>query len=155
MRTPQRVLKIDQLDAKLNPVRDAFREVPRSTSWIREVRQALGMSTYALAARVGVKQPSVVQSEQSEKRGIISLGTLARYGNALDCDLRYALVPRRSLHDTLEERIRTVARRMVEQTAHSMDLEKQRPSDQALEKQVARLADDLRRELPRWLWDEP
>jgi predicted DNA-binding mobile mystery protein A len=154
MRAPQRALRLEQLDAKLGPLREVARGVPRPKSWIREIRQALGMSTYVLARRLGIRQSSVTLSEQSEARSLITLATLSRYGGALECELAYALVPRQSLSATLEQRIQGVARRMVERTAHSMDLEQQRPPEEALEHQVAALAHELRRELPRWLWDD-
>ena len=64
-------------------------------------------------------------------------------------------MPSQSLNATLAQRIQSVARGMVEKTAHSMDLEQQRPAKEALDHQVAMLAYELRRELPRWLWDEP
>ena len=63
-------------------------------------------------------------------------------------------MPSQSLNATLEQRIQAVARAMVEKTAHSMELERQRPAKQALDHQVAILVYELRRELPRWLWDE-
>lgn len=154
MRAPQRDLRIEQLDAKVNRVRSAFEGMSGTTSWIRTIREALGMSTYALAQRAGVQQPAIVLAEQKEAHGRITLGTLSRYAAALECEVAHALVPRESLRSTLEHRIQTVARRMVERTAHSMGLEEQRPGNEALEHQVAILAHELRRELPRWLWED-
>ena len=112
------------------------------------------MSTYALARRLGVQQPSVAITEKNESSGLVNLATLSRYAEALECELVHALVPRESLQAMLDRRIQAAARRMVEHTAHSMALEQQRPSNGALENQVAALASELRRELPRWLWDD-
>ena len=154
MRAPQRQLRLAQLDAKLGRLRSTFSEMPRATSWVREIREALGMSTYALARRLGVRQPSVAVTEKNESSGLVNLATLSRYAEALECELVHALVPRESLQAMLDRRIQAAARRMVEHTAHSMALEQQRPSNEALESQVAILAAELRHELPRWLWDD-
>jgi len=80
--------------------------------WVREIREALGMTSRQLAARMGCSQPAVVQLERSERKGGIRLETLERCAAALDCDLVYGLVPRTSLDDTVRTRARDLARRV-------------------------------------------
>ncbi len=70
--------------------------VPRS-GWIASIRQALGMSKTQLAKRVGVTRPSLDELESNEVRETITLASLHKVADALGCDLKYVLVPRKSL----------------------------------------------------------
>ena len=130
-------LPLQQLDKTLTP----WRSVPRlrpAGGWLRAVRQALGMTTRQLARSVGVTQAAVADAERSEAKGDITLTTLQRYAAALDCEVVYALVPKRPLQEVVYERADQVAR-----VSHSMALEDQSTSSEHLELQIA----ELRRKL--------
>jgi predicted DNA-binding mobile mystery protein A len=87
------------------------------------------MSQADLAARLGVRQTTVLSMEASEVDGRIQLNTLTRAAEALDCDLVYALVPRRGLQDMLDQRIRAHARAQLAAVNQTMLLENQLPAD--------------------------
>jgi predicted DNA-binding mobile mystery protein A len=72
---------------------------------------------------MGVAQPTVTKLEQSEAAGRIQLDSLRRVAAALDCDVVYALVPRRPLQDMVEARRVLVAGREYARAAHSLALE--------------------------------
>jgi predicted DNA-binding mobile mystery protein A len=74
--------------------------------WVRAVRDALGMSAAALAARLGTTAGAVTRLEQSEAADKIRLDTLRRAADELGCDLVYLLVPRHPLSDVVAERAR-------------------------------------------------
>src|SRR5271170_6612071 len=114
-----RSLPLQQLDKALSPWRSLARSRP-SGGWLRAIRQALGMTTRQLAKSVGVTQAAVVDAERTEAKGDITLATLQRYAAALGCELSYALVPKRSLRDTLEDRADHIARDQVSRVRHSM-----------------------------------
>ena len=97
-----RSLPLQQLDKTLGPWRELSRSRP-SGGWLRAVRQALGMTTRQLANSVGVTQAAVVDAERSEAKGDITFATLQRYAAALDCELAYALIPKRPLEEVVEE----------------------------------------------------
>jgi predicted DNA-binding mobile mystery protein A len=118
--------------------------------WIKAVRTALGMSTVQLANRLRIKQPSVVQLEQSEGRGTIELSTLRRAAEALDCTLVYALIPNKPLETMVRDRARAFSRRRREAVEHSMLLENQQVKSRDVEKRL----DEIIREVnPRFFWD--
>lgn len=87
------------------------------------------MTTRQLAERMGVAQSTVVAMEQSEKGGTITLDSLHRAAEALDCELRYVLVPRQELQTKVEQQATIVAKRNIAKVAHTMSLENQEPSD--------------------------
>lgn len=93
--------------------------------WVRAVREALGMSTAALAARLGITAGAVTRLEQSEAADRIRLDTLHRAADALGCDLVYLLVPRRPLTAVVQERARELARAQVAAVEQTMLLEDQ------------------------------
>lgn len=133
-----RSLPLQQLDQTLGPWRSLPRSRP-SGGWLRAVRQALGMTTRQLAKSVGVSQAAVVDAERTEAKGDITLATLQRYAAALDCELKYALVPKRLLQEAVEERADLIARDQVSRVQHSMALEDQATSKEHLERETAAL----------------
>lgn len=137
-----RSLPLQQLDKTLSPWRTLPRSRP-SGGWLRAVRQALGMTTRQVAKSVGVTQAAVVDAERTEAKGDITLATLQRYAAALDCELSYALVPKRPLQEAVEQRADRIARDQVSRVRHSMALEDQLTSKEHLEREIA----ELRRKL--------
>ena len=63
------------------------------------MRDALGMSSYQLARRMGVSQTRIMQFERAESNGSIRLAALRRAAEAMSCTLVYALVPKEPLED--------------------------------------------------------
>jgi predicted DNA-binding mobile mystery protein A len=118
--------------------------------WIRAIRQALGMTTSQLAGRLKIKQPSLVELEQSEARGTIELQTLRRVAEALDCTLVYALVPNKPLESMVRDRARAFEQKRREYVEHSMLLEGQRVISKNTK---ARLDEIVRETNPRLFWD--
>lgn len=70
---------------------------PPPLGWIRTIREALGMTTFEMAARMGVTQSRTSQLERAEMDGSILLSTLERAAAALHCKVCYALVPEEPL----------------------------------------------------------
>ncbi len=142
------------VDRRLTPIRsiaDGFVR-PRG-GWIRAIREALGMTAAQLARRIGVAQPTLTKLEQSEANERIQLDSLRRAAAALDCELVYALVPRRPLQELVDTRRRLVVGREYARSAHSMALEDQLdpdPTTQAIHE--ASITTGVR---DRDLWDEP
>jgi len=147
------LLAAAQLDRKLAVLRGAapaFRNAVVG-GWIRSLRQALGLSAAALGRRMNLAQQSVVQFEENERNGAITLGSLRRVAEALDAELIYAIVPRKNLRDTIFERAEALAKERVAPVAQSMQLEAQGISEQELSERITELARELERR-PRQLW---
>lgn len=122
---------------------------------VRAIRDALGMTTTQLAKRLGVSQPRITRLEKAEKDGSITLASLRRAAEALDCTLVYALLPNEPLEDMVRERAQKIADELVARTHHTMKLEDQPLQQRDLESARERLvADLLQGDLAR-LWDEP
>jgi predicted DNA-binding mobile mystery protein A len=110
-------------------------------SWL-PLRSAVGSVG---GQHAGTALATLHKSEQSEAEDRISLGQLRKLADGLDCELVYALVPRRPLTDVVQERARTIAMEEVASVAHTMGLEDQRPGAERLRKQVKRRTEELLR----------
>lgn len=148
-------LKLRQLDAALARWRSADLPSRPSSGWLKAIREALGMTATHLAGRLGVTTSTVTRLETSEADDTISLVTLRRAAEALGCELHYALVPKQSLADTLDARAKTLARQQMAAISHTMGLEAQAISQQAIEEQTRALAESLLKGSRRVMWKEP
>ena len=114
-----------RLDARFLRLRPLADEPRPHKGWIRAIRDALGMSGTELAARIGVSQQRVPQMERSEMQDTITLETLRRVADALDCDLVYVLQPRMSLDEAVKKQARKKAAQHLGPVAHHGRLEDQ------------------------------
>lgn len=142
-----------QLEEALAKWRDAQLPARPRDGWIRTLRGGLRMTATALARRLKISESSVRKIETSEANDAISLGTLRRVAEALNCDLQYALVPRKPLDQVLLDQARRVVATELRPVAHSMSLEDQAVDASARQRQVDVLARALLAHGPsRHLW---
>jgi predicted DNA-binding mobile mystery protein A len=121
--------------------------------WIRAIREALGMTTGELGQRMGLTQSRVSQIERSEELGSIRLDALERAARALNCRVRYVLVPDEPLEEMVRRQARLRAQAEVSAVTHSMSLEDQTPEPDVIDAQVEELAE--RYTDGRHLWGSP
>jgi predicted DNA-binding mobile mystery protein A len=120
-----RDLQLQQMDALLEAWRGSQLSARPRSGWVRAIREAMGMSAAAFARRLGMTPVGVRKLESSEASDTITLASLRKLAQALDCELRYALVPRTSLLQQVKDRAERVARERLSPIAHSMALEDQ------------------------------
>jgi len=146
-------LKLRQLDAALKPLaKKAFIQPPRG-GWIKAIREGLGITTRQFAMRLGLAQPTVVEAEHSEAAGTITLTQLRKFASALDCELRYVLVPRTPLAELVDAQAERKAREQVASVAHTMSLEAQGTDEDFRARQIADVKADLLRGRRSRLWE--
>ncbi len=154
MKTPLRLLRVRQIDERTSPWRQLAQQPPPRAGWIRAIRQAIGMTTSQLALRLGVTRQAVVDLERREVGGGVTLATLTKAANGMECDLLYAIVPRAPVQETLLNRARAIAAKRLGRVAHSMKLEEQAVTSEEHDRQVEDLAAQILRDSPRALWGE-
>jgi len=120
--------------------------------WVRTLRKALGMSGPQMAKRLGMSKSQASQMERMEIEDRITLKQLRRVADSFECDLVYALVPRRSIEAIIRDRAKDKAQKLVTKTDVQMKLEAQQLSNAQLDAQVEVEIDRLVREMPRNLW---
>ena len=153
LKSDLRRLRIKQLDEKLSSVRGCLAQVPRPRDgWIKEIRQALGMTTGQLAKRISIPQSNVQALEERERADRITLSSLKKAAEALDCDVVYVFIPRKGIEATLLERIKAFAQNRIASVSHTMALEEQQVSDSHLKSQFDDTVEQLVIHPPRNLW---
>mgnify|MGYP001189144498 CR=1 FL=1 len=145
----------NHLDAALNPFRDAATQPRPPKGWVRAIRDALGMTSRQLAARMGLSQSTVTAIEKGEEAETVSLRTLRRAAEALDCQLVYALVPRTSLHEAVHRRAEALAVERLALVHHTMRLENQALRESELSAERERLTDSILKGRASRLWENP
>ena len=106
MRAQDRTTARRSLDRKLDSLRNSDALQRPARGWIRAIREALGMTAAQLGKRMEVNQSTVAGFEYGEVSKAITLDSLERAANALDCRLVYAVVPRSSFEDQVLEQAR-------------------------------------------------
>ncbi len=122
--------------------------------WIYTVRTAINMSLSQFAKRLNKTVPSVREIEEREQNRTITLKKLIEVADALDLRFFYFLVPKDvTLEKLIKKRALQLAQEIVLRTSHSMSLEEQKPSDERLQKAIRERAENIKLEMPKYLWD--
>ncbi len=148
-------LRLAQMDAVLQETASHPLPSRPSAGWLRAIREALGMTSTGLAARLEITASGVRKLEQAEAADAITLGTLRRVAEALDCDLQYVLVPRRPLRDMRRQQALRLAQQWQQRAGRTMALEAQpidSPSTAAHER-IEAMAEEILRTSGTRLWD--
>lgn len=144
----------EQLDNKIIKYRGLQEVALPPNGWIYSIRQGINMSLRQLGQRLSITPQSVKEIEEREKNGTISLKVLRQVANALDMDFVYGFVPRENtLEAMVTKKAKELATRIVERTSIQMGLEDQKNTDERIEKAINERTDEIKRELPRYLWD--
>ncbi len=143
----------EQLDASLQRLSPLLDVTAPPKGWIRAIRDALGMTAKQLANRLGVAQQAVARIEKEELAGSVTIKTMRRIAECLDCVFVYGFVPRTSLEETVARQAKKVAAQHLAQASQTMSLENQALSKRETEQALSELADELTRTLPSNLWD--
>ena len=125
MRPEDRATARRHLDKRLYLLQNGELFIRPPRGWLKAIREALGMTARQLGQRLGVVQSRVSAIEQAEVKGTITLNSLEKAAQALDCRLVYALVPKDSLEDMVKERASLLAKRRLKSASHTMALEAQ------------------------------
>ena len=142
-------LQLKTLDQHLAEIRVCDRP---SDGWIRAVRKSLGMSVRQLATRMGMTQQAVSQLEAKELNETVSIKTLRKAAEALDCRLVYALIPNDGgLQGILDKQALMKAKDIVSAVDHTMKLEAQGVGN--LQQKIKETAEELARNPNSKLWE--
>lgn len=144
----------EQLDTSLCKYKPLCAANIPSKGWIRAIRDGLGMTAKQLASRLGITQQAVSRIEKGEQTGSVTIKTMHRFAESLDCIFVYGFVPKSSLEDTIRKQARIIAARRLSQASHTMLLENQMLNKIENNKVFTEMVDELVDKLPSYLWDK-
>ncbi len=147
-------LQMQQLNNKMLGFASLKQVAIPPTGWIKAIRTALGMTLQQLGNRLNISKQGVLDIENREKEGAITLKALQEVAKAMNMQLVYGFVPNDgSLDALIERRAREVAIQIVQRTAQTMQLEDQANSKKRIEAAINERTEELKKEVPKMLWD--
>lgn len=149
----QRLVR-EQLETTLQRLAPLRSVAQPPKGWIRAIRGALGMTAKQLAGRIGVAQQAVARIEKGELAGAVTIKTMRRVAESLDCVFVCGFVPRTNLETTLRNQAERVAAKRLQQAAHTMTLEDQALTKAENQKVLSEMVDELVATPPPNLWSE-
>lgn len=133
----------------------AFKQVNLpAKGWVRAVRNGLLMSRRQLADRLGLSTSRIQRLEQDEASGAVTIKTMRRTAEALDCVFVYAIIPRDSIEETVNTQAKKKASEYLHKTNHSMSLEDQAVNEDSYQYSLDSLAEQIINKSSRSLWDD-
>ena len=154
MKNTKQHLIVAQIDKKLSSLQSLKDITVPSKGWIHTLRTALQMSLRQLSAKASIVPQSLKDMESREVAGTITLNTLRDVANAMDMQLVYGFVSKHeSLEEMIEKRAKELATEIVMRTNNTMTLEDQQNSKERIEKAIAQKTNEIKSEMPKYLWD--
>jgi len=129
LKSALRQILLSDLQRRLPVLVAAHKQATRPAGgWLRAVRQALGLAQADVAKNVGISKQAYAQFEHGETKDTLTLASLQRAAEAMDCDLVYYLVPRANSFGELATRLDPTFVHL-QASEHSMALEGQAVGD--------------------------
>jgi predicted DNA-binding mobile mystery protein A len=110
------------------------------------------MTLKDVARQMGVTPATAAGFEKREADDTITLASLRRVAEAMNCRLVYAVVPEASLRETVRDRAARIVDERLARVGHTMRLENQSVPTADVADERERMIDDLLRDEPRSLW---
>ncbi len=147
-------LLIEQLDQKLAVFKDPIMVLVPPKGWINTIRTTLNMTREQLGNKLGSTKGAVQKIEEREATGQITVNKLKNVAEALDLQFVYGFVPKDgSIDNLINVKAKKLARRIVLRTNQNMKLENQGISDKKINESIIDLANEIKREMKKSLWD--
>jgi predicted DNA-binding mobile mystery protein A len=118
-------LSLSQFERRFESLRLLKDKAAVREGWIKFMRQALGLTLNDLAKLVSLSRISIVKAEQREIEGKVTLSTLKKMAEAMDCDFIYSFVPKKDLKSIIHDQAILKATEILKSADHHMKLESQ------------------------------
>ncbi len=110
--------------------------------WIKYTRSVLGMTLKELASLAGLSLPTVAQVEKREAEGKVTIDTLKKLAEAMECEFVYAFVSKDDIPNLLHKKAIEKAQRTILKADTHMSLEDQKVNED-LKFRIENLAEKL------------
>lgn len=153
MRNKKQLL-IEQLDQKLMKFQESALIIVPTKGWINTIRTTLNMTRDQLGRKLGMSKGAIQKIEEREATGQITLNKLKDVGEALKMKFVYGFIPNDgSINNLISLEAERLARKIVLRTNQNMKLEDQGIGDEKLNNTINDLANEIKREVRKSLWD--
>lgn len=122
--------------------------------WLASIRKAIGMSGPQLAKRLHLTKAAIYQAERKELEGAISIKQLQKLAQSMNSQLVYAIIPNKTVNEIVFDQAKVKAKVLVQQASIHMGLEQQSLSDEQIQEEIDRIAQEIASEMPSDLWNQ-
>lgn len=120
--------------------------------WIRTIREALDMSGAQLGEKLGMSRNKISILERKEADGNITIAQLELLASGLDCEFVYAIVPKKTVDETVDARVEEIVKSIMNSSYQNMFLEAQQISAEKQDEAAKLLKDELKAAGGKSLW---
>ena len=153
MRNKKKLL-IEQLDQKLASFKAIEKITVPQKGWINTIRTTLNMTMDQLGTKLKLTKGAIQKIEEREAIGQITLNKLKDVGEALDMQFVYGFIPKDgTIENLVDLKAEKLARQIVLRTNQNMKLEDQAIGDKKIKDSIKDLANEIKREMKKSLWD--
>ncbi|UAM97220.1 mobile mystery protein A [Polaribacter litorisediminis] len=153
MRNKKKLL-VEQLDQKLAYFKDAGMILVPQKGWVNTIRTTLNMTRDQLGTKLDLTKGAIQKIEEREATGQITINKLKDVGNALNMKFIYGFIPKDgTIESLINLKAEKLARKIVLRTNQNMKLEDQGISEDKIEHSINDLANEIKREMRKSLWD--
>ncbi len=150
----KRSIQLQQLNQKMLRMAVLQKVAMPTHGWVKAIRGAIGMSLQQLGNRLAISKQAVLDLENREQAGTVTIKALREVAQAMDMQLVYGFIPKEgSLEALVERRATELATEIVMRTATTMQLENQANSKKRIAKAIKERAHTLLHLKPKTLWD--
>lgn len=142
-------LALAQIERRLESLRKVSQLTSIKPGWINFMRTAFGLSLAKLAKKAKVSAATMQHTERRESEGRVTLETMHKIANAMDCKFIYAFVPENKIDKILWDQARKKAALLIKEANVHMVLEDQQVSE-GFKIRVEQLADSLLKKGDIW-----
>lgn len=147
-------LQLQQLNSKMLEFASLKQVAIPPTGWIKAIRTTLGMSMQQLGNKLSISKQGILDIENREKNGSVTIKSLKEIARVLDMQLVYGFVPNDgSLDALIENRAIELATKIVLRTSNTMNLEDQGNTKKRIQKAIEERSATIKSEMPKILWD--
>lgn len=79
--------------------------------WIKAIREMLGITVSELGQKSNLDPTTITRLEGNEVKDSITLRSLRKLAESLQCDLVYGFVPKKPLKDLLEDKAKSIVKK--------------------------------------------
>ena len=107
---------------------DQIRNIPliSNKGWIHQMREALGLTLAKLADLCDLATPTIAQAERREAEGKLTVETLRKTAEAMNCEFIYMFAPKSDMHEFIHKKAYQKAQRILTRADFHMSLENQK-----------------------------
>lgn len=147
-------LLIEQLDEKLVKFQHTRMVQVPEKGWIHTIRTTLNMSRDQLGTKLSLTKGAIQKIEEREATGQITINKLKDVGDKLDMQFVYGFIPKDgTIENLIKIKAEKLAQKIVLRTNQNMKLENQGISNKKINDSIIDLADEIKREMRKSLWD--